>query len=222
VYKTPVLIPTTVIQLQPSATPTVLPTPSPDARISETGKMFYGSPQISARCHSSTGTWSADPAASVLCLPQATELSAPRNPAALTGIYLDKLPDSVTLPGDYILQVEVTLKSTTGAFGLVFRKQSSGNYYTLLYSPANKNWWVSYYNNATGKTITNSGTSIVGSFQDTFTLDLVLRGGTFFPYLNGINQGNASDPNYTAGSLGFVVTGGSDILLKNVEMFALP
>jgi hypothetical protein len=127
------------------------------------------------------------------------------------------------MPGDYVLQVEITVNAgSTGEFGVFVRNQpgTQGTYSILLAPP---NTWRAYeYDNASGATTTlvqgiNTQTPLTG----TFTIDVLVQGNTYTLFINGNQQGYAQSDTYPTGNVGLATNAGANVSFKNLEVFAL-
>jgi serine/threonine protein kinase len=187
----------------------------------QVGKLLYASHLLSASCEHVAGSWRADAGANIHCNSDSTELTTEQT--SLANLFLKTFTHTQqsAIPDNYVLQVEVTLSSSQGNFGLLFRNGPQGQAYAFLISP-DGTWDVFTYSSATGLLIPLATGPISDSLQGQFTLDIVVDGDTFDFYLNGDYQGRAISPLYTSGDVGFAVSAGADIFLKNLAIYALP
>jgi hypothetical protein len=195
----------------------------PPAKIAQAGTLLYGTDQPGTNCDKRGGQWSSSKNVQISC-GQGTSIRN-NNPSTLAGTFLNKLPQGKVMPGDYVLQVEITVNaSSTGEFGVFVRNQpgdqAQGTYSILLAPP---NTWRAYeYDNAGGSTTTlvpgiNTQTSLTG----TFTLDVLVQGNTYTLFINGGQEGYAQSSTYLTGNVGLATNAGANVSFKNLEVFAL-
>ena len=219
------------------ATPTLQPTINPTPQIKpgiHAGQLLYASALPGAQCSPGNGMWSADKNAVVTCGQNGTQLTnnLPGGQHILASLFLNTLKRNGVdygVPGDYILQVQVqTMGTPQGNFGIFFRNQpDAGSYrhngtYAFLLGPAGT-WEAVAYDDKTGApTPLTSPYATTVPLTGLLTIDIQIKGNTFVFFLNGVKQGTAIDATYSSGTLGFTVSTGTSILLKNLAIYEIP
>jgi serine/threonine protein kinase len=212
-----------------TAKPQTTSTPVPKATASlpkpaiPAGALLYGTSLPGPGCDSQGGQWASAPSGvKVACSATATEIA--NNGSGQAGVFLSGLHNGQQIPSDYILQVQVSIKpGSHGRFGIFFRNQP-GNQgkYAFLLDPSGSGTWSFYaYDNTTGQATQLASFPAQGSMNGTLTIDIVVQGSNFTPYINGTQQGAGESGAYTSGTLGLALESGADISFKNLAIYAL-
>jgi hypothetical protein len=201
-----------------SKTPAALPSPAVPA-----GALLYGTSLPGSSCDTRGGKWSNTASAKVTCGSTATQLtSTGTNHLAATS--LNALPDGKQLPGNYILQVQVTINpGSRGVFGIFFFNQPGPplKTYMFLLDPAGS-WKAGFYDDSTGQINTFVQLPIQGKMDSTITIDVVVQGNGATFYINGTHQGGATDLGASNGTIGLAADAGTDVSFKNLAIYASP
>lgn len=187
------------------------------------GQLLYATPLPGKSCDTYGGQWSTQSNARITCTANALEL-ANNGTGSLAGTFLTALPKGVSIPNDYMLQVQVSIapNSQGGNFGVFFRNQlgsQKGGYSFLI--AASGNWSANAYDNTTGNANNLYSMPGITAIIGTATLDIIVRGSDFQFYLNGTKLGGATSSAYTNGTLGLIVDNNADVYFKNLEIYAL-
>jgi serine/threonine protein kinase len=197
--------------------------PAPVVTPAGLGRLLYATPRPGTSCDTYGGQWSAQSNAALTCQSNAVEL-ANKGGSTPAAIFLNTLPKKVSIPDNYMLQVQVALSpnSRDGDFGVLFRTQSSPQRggYSFLISPSGY-WNGNAYDNTTGTIIPFYGRQGTVAINGTITIDILVRGNTYTLYLNGVQQGGIQSSTYMNGTLGLLTTGGAQVYFKNLELYAL-
>jgi serine/threonine protein kinase len=197
---------------------TALPKPSIPV-----GKLLFGTPL--PLCDTQRSLWETNPSVQVTCDATDTHLTN-KNTGQTEGVFLNSLPGNAPIPNDYVLEMQVKpLSASDKAFGVFFRTQSGANHqggFSFLIQPSG--YWNGYIiDDTTGQATSLYGTQEAALTSNGFTtIDIVVQGNTFKLYINGNDQGGISSIHYPTGKLGLALDGGSDILVKNLAIYALP
>jgi serine/threonine protein kinase len=201
--------------------PTTLSLPA--AMIAQAGTLLYGTDQPGTNCDKRGGTWSSSKNAQVSCS-QGTSIRN-NDPSTLAGTFLDKLPQGKVMPGDYVLQVQITVNpNSAGEFGVFVRNQpgsqTQGTYSILLAPP---NTWRAYeYDNTSGAPTTLvAGINTQAPLIGTFTIDVLVQGSTYTLFINGNQEGYAQSGTYMTGNVGLAIDTGANVSFKNLEVFTI-
>jgi len=187
------------------------------------GKLLYSS--LRPACNLQQGSvWSPNATAHVTCNPAAMTLTT--SGGTNSGVFLNSLPTGAPIPDNYVLQVQVKEHPLSqGAFGIVFRAQPGPAHkgaFAFLIRPSG-NWVGNIYNDTTGQASQLYGRQGRALNVSGFTtIAIVVHGGAFSLYFDGVAQGGIESPNYPDGILGLVTEPGTEVQFKNMAIYALP
>lgn len=209
----------------PRAKPTVnnnAPLPSPVPGVAGIGSQLYGTTKAGKDCDTRGGQWSNTDNARLVCSQDALELTNTGSKGnQLAGTFLTHLPGNQAMPGTYVIQTQVTLKSSSqGPFGIAFYDQSGtqSTSYAFLIDPSTNTWTANYYNK--GQVQRLHSQSLQTQIVDTATVDVVVSGNNYYLYINGTPQGMAtSGYGNTSGNIGLVAEPGADVAFKNTLLY---
>jgi serine/threonine protein kinase len=228
--------PTTSIRHQQTTTPTAKKTAAPSAtalsNASPTlprpsvpvGELLYGT--LLPDCDpQQSSLWSPNSNAQVACTSSAMTLTNTTG-RHIAGVFLKGLPGGAPVPDNYVLEVHVHVSpSSQGAFGIFFRTQSGEKHqgaFSFLINPSG-NWTGNIYDNDTGKPSKLYGRQSPPLDAHGFTtIDIVVEGGSFSLYFNGVEQGGIGSGNYPSGNLGLVAERGTEVQFKDMAIYTLP
>jgi hypothetical protein len=187
------------------------------------GKLLYSSLRPACNLQQESA-WSPNATAHVTCNPAAMTLTTSGGTNA--GVFLSNLPTGAPIPDNYVLQVQVKEHpSSQGAFGIVFRAQPGPAHkgaFAFIIHPSG-NWVGNIYNDTTGQASQLYGRQGRALNASGFTtIAIVVHGGAFSLYFDGVEQGGIESPNYPGGILGLVVEPGTEVQFKNMGIYALP
>jgi serine/threonine protein kinase len=197
----------------------VLPRPSVPV-----GKLLYGV-SLPACTPQQRSLWSPTSNMQVTCTPSAMKL-ANTSGGTIGGVFLNSLPRGAPIPDNYVLEVQVKESpSSQGAFGMFFRVQTGtahkGAFSYLM--DASGHWTGNIYNDTTGQASQLYGRQSRALNASGFTtIDIVVQGSTFSLYFDGVEQGGIESAYYPGGILGLVAEPGTEVLFKNMAIYALP
>jgi hypothetical protein len=202
-----------------STAPTALPSPS--VRV---GSLLYAS-VLPACDPQQKSLWSQTSGAQVTCTSSTLTLTNTSGGDS-AGVFLKSLAGGAPLPDNYVLEVQVHVNPTSqGAFAIFFRAQSGANQkgaFSFLIDPAG-NWAGNSYETVTGTPSELFGRKSQPLAAHGFTtLDIVVSGGSFSLYFDGVRQGGIESGNYPGGNLGLVAARGTEVQFKDMAMYTLP
>jgi len=213
---------------------TSTPTPKPSATVSHpqttlpspaiaVGKLLYGTSL--PLCDGQSSLWNTNPSLQSTCDAADTRLTN-TNAGQVEGDILKTFPGNASIPNDYVLEVQVKpVSASSGAFGIFFRTQSGANHqggFSFTIQPSGQ-WNGNSIDDTTGQATSLFGLQGTALNSTGFTtIDIVVNGNIFQLYFNGARQGGISSSSYPTGNLGLAVGGGSDVLFKNLAIYALP
>lgn len=197
---------------------TTLPTPAIPV-----GKLLYGTSL--PLCDAQSGLWSTNPSVQSMCDAADTKLTN-TNTGQVETVSLNTLPENVSIPNDYVLQVQAQpVTAANGTFGVYFRTQSGANHqgsFSFIIQPSGF-WNGNGIDDASGQVTSIYGQQGPAISSTSFTtIDIVVQGSTFQLYINGVLQGSISSTSYPDGKLGLAVGAGANVLFKNLAIYALP
>ncbi len=209
----------------PQAKPTVnnnAPLPGPVLGVAGIGSQLYGTTKAGKDCDTRGGQWSNTDNARLVCSQDALELTNTGSKGnQLAGTFLTRLPGNQAVPGTYVIQTEVTLKSDSqGPFGIAFYDQSGtqSTSYAFLIDPSANTWTANYYHKGQIQPLHTQ--SLQTQIAGTATIDVVVSGNNYYLYINGTQQGMAtSGYGNTSGNIGLVVEPGADVAFKNTLLY---
>ncbi|HVB74566.1 MAG TPA: protein kinase [Ktedonobacteraceae bacterium] len=194
--------------------------PSPAIAV---GKLLYGTSL--PLCDGQSSLWNTNPSLQSTCDAADTRLTN-TNAGQVEGDILKTFPGNASIPNDYVLEVQVKpVSASSGAFGIFFRTQSGANHqggFSFTIQPSGQ-WNGNSIDDTTGQATSLFGLQGTALNSTGFTtIDIVVNGNIFQLYFNGARQGGISSSSYPTGNLGLAVGGGSDVLFKNLAIYALP
>ena len=194
--------------------------PSPAIAV---GKLLYGTSL--PLCDGQSSLWNTNPSLQSTCDAADTRLTN-TNAGQVEGDILKTFPGNASIPNDYVLEVQVKpVSASSGAFGIFFRTQSGANHqggFSFTIQPSGQ-WNGNSIDDTTGQATSLFGLQGTALSSTGFTtIDVVVNGNIFQLYFNGARQGGISSSSYPTGNLGLAVGGGSDVLFKNLAIYALP
>lgn len=207
----------------------ITPTPvSIKAKIPGTVSMLYGTTIPGASCDTQGGTWTGSTAgARVICSPNGMTLdnSTGSQPVA---VFLQKLKDGRSFPGNYIIQVRVAINpGSNGNFRIFFLSQPGQPPTTFAWvlNPSNNTGQAYSYTNdlSSGNLLTQGPGSISsqGKMTSPATIDITVQGNTSHLYEDGSGYLYASDLGGTNGTLGLAVDAGANVTFKDLAVYQL-
>jgi len=186
------------------------------------GQLLYGTTLPGPTCDTHGGHWSSTANARVQCGANSTAL-VNTDTSHLAGAFLDALPGGKPVPGNYVLQVQVSAAPNShGAFGVFFRNQPGAQQgtYSFLLNPAGT-WGAYTYDNTSGSASPLVIRPLQANINGVVTIDVIVQGNTFTFYVNGTEQGYAQSEAYPGGTLGLAAGAGADVFFKNLAIYAL-
>ena len=198
----------------PAATATTTPKPLslPGAAVSA-GSLVYGTDLPGKLCDKRGGTWN-EINLKVTCHDTDVELSSNGGTGVLV---LTGLPQGKAFPSDYTIQIQV--ESAGGDYGILYRDLPDSNMYNVFVLSA-ENWHSDNYDHSWN----NQGQLAYGANQGdptkAHTVDVQVRGTSYAFTLDGTYWGNANNGTTTNAAIGLLVTPGSHVTLKNLQVFA--
>ena len=137
----------------------------------------------------------------------------------ISGAYICYAPSDQL--GDGVVQVQVKQVSgpTDAIYGLVFRRVSKGNYYTLVISSAG-DWLAGVVtSNGTPKPLAGgASTAIATGLGTSNTLKVAMSGTSFQFYINNMLVGSATDTTFSKGDTGLSGDNNADIVYTNFKI----
>ena len=215
-------------RVTPANTPQVQPTassntqlPGPFPGVIGIGSQIYGATKPGKDCDTRGGQWSNSDNARLVCTADALEITNTGSKGnQLAGTFLNHLPNNQSIPGTYVVQTQVTLKSNAqNPFGIVFYNQpGQSTNYAFIIDPSTNTWTANYYNK--GQTQLMHTQALQTPISGTVTVDVVVSGNNYYLYINGTQQGSANTGyGNTSGSIGLVVEPGADVVFKNTLLY---
>lgn len=194
----------------------------PAAKIAA-GPRLYGTDLPGSPCDTRGGKWRNNGGITVNCGANSTVL-ANNTGSNAAAIYLDTLPQNQSLPGNYIIQIQIDTSASHGPFDIYFFNQpgSQAGWNRCQIDPAAGTFQFEESKN--GTTTSLYGSSLQkGPIHGIATINLKIQGDTYQLYTNGgpIADGAAQSGNYTNGGFGLGVESGSQVSVKNVAIYAL-
>lgn len=196
----------------PTATAAPKPLSLPGAAVSA-GNRVYGTDLPGKSCDKRGGTWD-EINLNVTCHDSDVELSSNGGTGVLV---LKRLPHGQTFPSNYIIQVQI--ESASGDYGILYRDlPDPGTHNVFVLSAAN--WHSDNYDHSWNSQGQLASGANQGDPTKSHTVDVQVLGTSYTYTVDGTYWGNANNGTSTNAAIGILVTPGSHVTLKNLQVFA--
>ncbi|EFH88498.1 serine/threonine-protein kinase [Ktedonobacter racemifer] len=214
--KAPTAQPTHDVTLTNKSTPTATATPRPlslpGPKVSA-GNRVYGTDLPGKSCDKRGGTWN-EINLNVTCHDTNVEL---RSNGSTGVLVLKGLPQGQTFPSNYIIQVQI--ESASGDYGILYRNlpdTKTSNVFIL----STGNWHSDNYDSSWNNQGQLASGTTQGDTTKSHTVDVQVLGTSYTYTVDGTYWGNANNGTSTNAAIGILVTPGSHVTLKNLQVFA--
>ncbi len=190
----------------------------PGPAIASAGALLYGTDLPGPSCDTRGGKWRNSGTVQEKCQNTTTVLTNTGGSPA--GIYLDKLPNQ-SLPGNYIIQMQIDASASHGPFDIYFFNQSgSQGWDSCQIDPGAGTFRFYEYRN--GATTSFYGNALQkGAMHGIVTINIQIQGDTYYLYTNKTQEGYVNSGTYTSGGMGLGVEAGAQLSVKNLAIYAL-